>query len=156
VPVVGTVNTFISNIVKEWQDASPAANLQFANRFGDDVQIVTDSALKQIVFNLLDNAQEASPNWIQLTASREEDTLLLEVRDAGKGFATEILEHLGTPYQSTKGRGGGLGLFLVVNVVRKLGGSVTAHNLAEGGAVVALRIPLETLTMGPHRRNAAP
>ena len=156
VPVVSTVNTFIADIVKEWQDASPAANLQFANRFGEDAQIVTDSALKQIVFNLLDNAVEASPGWIQLTASREADTLVLEVRDLGKGFAPEILEHLGTPYQSTKGRGGGLGLFLVVNVVRKLGGSVTARNLAEGGAVVSLRIPLETLTMGPHRRSVSP
>ena len=142
--------------MKEWQDASPAANLQFANRFGDDVQIVIDSALKQIVFNLLDNAVEASPGWIQLTASRDEDTLLLEVRDLGKGFAPDILDHLGTPYQSTKGRGGGLGLFLVVNVVRKLGGSVTARNLAEGGAVVSLRIPLETLTMGPHHGSVSP
>ncbi|MEJ0038910.1 MAG: ATP-binding protein [Gammaproteobacteria bacterium] len=156
VPVVNTVNAFISDIVKEWQDASPGANLRYANRFGADVQIVTDSALKQIVFNLLDNAFEASPSWIQLTASHEEDTLLLEVRDAGKGFAQEALEHLGTPYQSTKGRGGGLGLFLVVNVVRKLGGSVTARNLAEGGAVVSLHIPLETLTMGPHQRKASP
>lgn len=156
VPVVTTVNAFISDIAKEWQDASPAANLQFANRFGEDAQIVTDSALKQIVFNLLDNAFEASPGWIQLTASRHEDTLVLEVRDAGKGFAQEVLEHLGTPYQSTKGRGGGLGLFLVVNVVRKLGGSVTARNLAEGGAVVSLHIPLETLTPGPHRRSASP
>lgn len=156
VPVVTTVNAFISDIVKEWQDASPSANLQYANRFGADVQIVTDSVLKQIVFNLLDNAFEASPSWIQLTASHEEDTLVLEVRDAGKGFTQEILEHLGTPYQSTKGRGGGLGLFLVVNVVRKLGGSVTARNLSEGGAVVSLSIPLETLTMGPHQRSAAP
>ena len=81
---------------------------------------------------------------------------MLEVRDAGKGFTQEILEHLGTPYQSTKGRGGGLGLFLVVNVVRKLGGSVTARNLSEGGAIVSLSIPLETLTMGSHQRSAAP
>jgi two-component system sensor histidine kinase RegB len=156
VPVVTSVNAFISDIVKEWQDASPAANLQYANLFGADEQIVTDSTLKQIVFNLLDNAFEASPTWIQLTAAREDDTLVLEVRDAGKGFATEILEHLGTPYQSTKGRGGGLGLFLVVNVVRKLGGSVTARNLAEGGAVVSLRIPLETLAMGPHQQSSPP
>jgi two-component system sensor histidine kinase RegB len=156
VPVVTTVNAFISDIVKEWQDASPAANLQYANLFGADEQIVTDSTLKQIVFNLLDNAFEASPTWIQLTAARENHTLVLEVRDAGKGFAAEILEHLGTPYQSTKGRGGGLGLFLVVNVVRKLGGSVTARNLGEGGAVVSLRIPLETLAMGPHQHSTAP
>jgi two-component system sensor histidine kinase RegB len=156
VPVVTSVNAFLADIVKEWQDASPSANLQYANFFGDDEQIVTDSTLKQIVFNLLDNAFEASPNWIQLTAAREDDTLVLEVRDAGKGFAPEILEHLGTPYQSTKGRGGGLGLFLVVNVVRKLGGSVTARNLAEGGAVVALRIPLGTLAMGPHQHGTPP
>lgn len=156
VPVVTTVDTFISDIVKEWQDATPGGNLQYANFFDADAQIVTDSALKQIVFNLLDNAFEASPGWIQLTASHEEDTLVLEVRDAGKGFAPEILDHLGTPYQSTKGRGGGLGLFLVVNVIRKLGGSVTARNLAEGGAIVSLRIPLETLTMGPHQRSASP
>jgi two-component system sensor histidine kinase RegB len=156
VPAVTTVNAFISDIAKEWQGASPAANLQFANRFGTDEQIVIDSALKQIVFNLLDNAFEASPSWIQLTASRDDDTLVLEVRDAGKGFAPEILEHLGAPYQSTKGRGGGLGLFLVVNVVRKLGGSVSARNLAEGGAAVSLHIPLETLAMGPHQRSASP
>jgi two-component system sensor histidine kinase RegB len=156
VPAVTTVSAFISEIVKEWQDASPSANLQYANRFGTDEQIVTDSALKQIVFNLLDNAFEASPSWIQLTASREEDTLVLEVRDAGKGFALEILQHLGTPYQSTKGRGGGLGLFLVVNVVRKLGGSVSARNLPEGGAAVSLHFPLETLAMGPHQRSASP
>jgi two-component system, sensor histidine kinase RegB len=155
VPEVTTVNAFIAEIVREWQDATPAANLQYANLFGADVQIVTDSALKQIVFNLLDNAFEVSPNWIQLTAAHEDDTLVLEVRDAGKGFAADILEHLGTPYQSTKGRGGGLGLFLVVNVVRKLGGSVCARNLAEGGAIVSLRLPLETLTMGSSAAGAA-
>jgi two-component system sensor histidine kinase RegB len=155
VPVVTTVNMFISDIVREWQETSPGANLQYANVFGADVQIVTDSALKQIVFNLLDNAFEASPDWMQLTAAHEEDTLVLEVRDAGKGFPPEILEHLGAPYQSTKGRGGGLGLFLVVNVVRKLGGSVAARNLAEGGAVVSLRLPLETLTMGPSSAGTA-
>jgi two-component system, sensor histidine kinase RegB len=88
-----------------------------------------------------------------LTAKHEEDTLLVEVRDAGAGFATEILEHLGTPYQSTKGRGGGLGLFLVVNVVRKLGGSVTARNLPGRGATVTLILPLQTLTVGSTRHG---
>ena len=155
-PIVTTVNAFLAEIAKEWQDATPSANLLYDNTFGADVPIVADSTLKQLVFNLLDNALEASPSWIQLTASREEDTLVLEVRDAGKGFAQDILDHLGTPYQSTKGRGGGLGLFLVVNVVRKLGGSVMARNLTEGGAAVALRIPLETLAMGPHEQSASP
>ena len=152
-PVATTVHDFLSGIVTEWRAATPSATLEYRNTFGENVPIVADSTLQQIVFNLLDNAFEVSPDWIQLTATHEGDTLLLEVRDAGAGFATEILEHLGTPYQSTKARGGGLGLFLVVNVVRKLGGSVSARNLPEGGAVVSLRLPLETLTIGAPRNG---
>jgi len=152
-PIVTTVNEFLAGIVKEWQTATPGATLYYENDFGADVPIVADSPLKQIVFNLLDNAFEASPGWIQLTAKHEEDTLSLEVRDAGAGFTPEILEHLGTPYQSTKGRGGGLGLFLVVNVVRKLGGSVSARNLPGRGAAVTLSLPLQTLTVGSPRHD---
>jgi two-component system sensor histidine kinase RegB len=150
-PVATTVHDFLAGIVTEWREATPSATLRYQNTFGANVPIVADSTLKQIVFNLLDNAFEASPRWIQLTATHEGDTLLLEVKDAGPGFAPEILEHLGTPYQSTKTRGGGLGLFLVVNVVRKLGGSVSARNLPEGGALVSLRLPLGTLTIGAPR-----
>ncbi|MBC7500340.1 MAG: sensor histidine kinase, partial [Herminiimonas sp.] len=47
-----------------------------------------------------------------------------------------------------KGRpGGGLGLFLSVNVARTLGGSVTAHNRTQGGAVVRITLPLAALTL---------
>jgi two-component system sensor histidine kinase RegB len=147
-PAVTTVDDFLTDVVSSWKAGRPSARLHYRNAFGANVPIISDSTLKQVVFNLLDNAFEASPDWIQLTATHEGDTLLIEVRDAGAGFAPDMLTHLGTPYQSTKGRGGGLGLFLVVNVIRKLGGSVTARNLAEGGAAVTLSLPLETLTIG--------
>ncbi|MNU03328.1 Histidine kinase-, DNA gyrase B-, and HSP90-like ATPase [compost metagenome] len=60
-----------------------------------------------------------------------------------------MLDHLGEPYQSTKQRpGSGLGLYLVVNVARTLGGSVTARNRApEGGAEVSIRLPLAAVAM---------
>jgi two-component system sensor histidine kinase RegB len=60
-----------------------------------------------------------------------------------------MLAQFGKPYQSSKGKpGGGLGLFLVVNVVRKLGGSVIAANRPEGGASVTLKLPLSALALG--------
>src|SRR3546814_4953842 len=63
------------------------------------------------------------------------ESLLLTIRDHGGGFAPEMLMQIGKPYQSSKGRpGGGLGLFLVVNVVRKFGGRVSARNHPNGGA----------------------
>jgi two-component system sensor histidine kinase RegB len=60
-----------------------------------------------------------------------------------------MLAALGKPYQTSKGRrGGGLGLFLVVNVVRKLGGTVAARNGAAGGAIVTLTFPIASLSPG--------
>jgi two-component system sensor histidine kinase RegB len=103
-----------------------------------------------MIWNVLDNALEASPQWLHLVAKREDESLTLVVTDAGPGFAPGMLDQFGKPYQSTKGRaGGGLGLFLVVNVARTLGGTASARNRAEGGAVVRLNLPLSAIALEP-------
>lgn len=148
-PQVTTVHDFFGELVDEWRVARSVKALVYENRFGDDLPIVSDSALKQVVFNVLDNAIEVSPLWIRLAVEREDDMLVLKVSDMGPGFAREMLAQLGKPYNSSKGRpGGGLGLFLVVNALRKLGGSVVAENRPVGGALVTLNLPLAALTIG--------
>ena len=110
--------------------------------------MVGDATLEQMVFNVLDNAREASPNWVGLHAESDEDVLRIVVTDKGPGFTPAVLAHVGTPYQSTKGRpGSGLGLFLSMNVARTLGGSVTARNRPEGGAEVTITIALATIAL---------
>ncbi|MBR0826640.1 HAMP domain-containing histidine kinase [Bradyrhizobium manausense] len=144
-----TVTAFLTALVEEWRNARSARTLYFTNAFGEDVAIVSDIALKQVIFNVLDNGYEVSREWVELIAEREGDNLVLSISDRGPGFAPEMLAQLGKPYQSSKGRaGGGLGLFLVVNVVRKLGGTVTAENHRKRGATVRLVLPLSTLAIG--------
>ncbi|WP_249159119.1 ATP-binding protein [Bradyrhizobium jicamae] len=144
-----TVTAFLAALVEEWRTTRPSATLYFRNAFGNDLPIVSDIALKQAIFNVLDNAAEVSRDWIELMAEREDDRLVLSVSDRGPGFAAEMLAHVGKPYQSTKARpGSGLGLFLVVNVIRKLGGVVTARNRRDIGAIVRLELPLSTLAIG--------
>ena len=110
--------------------------------------IASDDLLRQVLFNVLDNALEASPAEIGLCVAQEGEVLCLTIRDTGPGFAGNMLQELGRPYQSTKeAPGHGLGLFLVVNVIRKLGGHVMASNRPEGGAIVELRIPLSALAV---------
>jgi len=144
-PSVTTLSGFLDQIVGEWR-LRMAGDLRFENLFGEDMTIVSDPALKQVIGNVIDNAVEVSPRQVRMAASRIGEALVLDVRDYGPGFTPDMLQNFGRPYASTKGRaGGGLGLFLVVNVMRKLGGRVDVANPLDGGASVRLTIPLASL-----------
>lgn len=143
-----TLATFLDELVAQWRRTRPVAELVYENRFGADPAIVSDSAVTQMICNVLDNALEASGKWVRFEVARDDDELLLVVTDRGPGFPPAMLAQLGKPYQSSKGRpGGGLGLFLVVNVARTLGGRVVAQNLPEGGAEVRISLPLAAVML---------
>jgi len=81
-----------------------------------------------------------------LVVACESDILTVRVLDEGQGFSPAMLQRLGKPYESSKGRpGGGLGLFLSVNVARKLGGTIEAFNRPVRGAEVRITLPLSAL-----------
>lgn len=151
-PAVTTVRAFIDEIADEWRAAHPAVRMRYRNAAPDALAIVADPALAQVIRNVLDNAAEASPGGIGLAARREGAMLAITVTDEGAGFPPEMLARIGKPYASSKARpGGGLGLFLVVNVMRKLGGGVAAANRAGGGAEVTVTLPLAALGLAERR-----
>lgn len=144
-----TVRALFNRIVADWSQARDFKPVRFDDLFGQDVPIVSDVVLQQAVFNLLDNAAEVSPIGIVIALSRAADMLVLTVRDEGPGFAPEQLTNLGKPYNSSKSElGRGLGLYLVGNVARKLGGTLTAHNIDGAGAEVVIRLPLVAIQLG--------
>ena len=145
-PHVTTARALVDGMAAEWQRSRAMPGLRFVNRIDDDMAIVADVGLRQMLFNILDNAHEASPGDVALDARVEADQLVLAVEDGGPGFDPGMLERLGTPYRSSKGAPGrGLGLFLSVNVARTLGGTIAARNRPGGGAAVTVRIPLQAL-----------
>ncbi|MFZ5748472.1 MAG: ATP-binding protein [Pseudomonadota bacterium] len=147
-PQVTSVRAFVDGIVADWRTHRTAGTIDFVDRFGKDVTIVSDAALKQVIGNILDNAVDVSPDWVGVTLTREQGAMVLEIADRGPGFAPEMLENFGRPYRSTKGEpGGGLGLFLLVNVVRKLGGEALAFNRPAGGALIRVTLPLAALAL---------
>ncbi|GAA5234081.1 HAMP domain-containing histidine kinase [Verticiella sediminum] len=147
-PAATTVHTFLDEVVGEWRSTRHTDTLDYDNDFGPDLSIVSDTALKQVIHNVLDNALEASPARQRLLVKRAGDALVLTVMDEGPGFTPDMLKQVGKPYQSTKGTPGrGLGLFLVLNVARTLGGGLTVSNHAEGGARVQLWLPLTALRL---------
>lgn len=147
-PGLTRLQDFIDQLASAWRRAHPHAELTLQCEALPEVEIISDTALQQVVANLLDNAAEAAPGarLTLVAACPDAGTLSLSVLDDGPGFDAERLKHFGEPYQSSKGQPGrGMGLFLSVNVARTLGGRLEARNREEGGAAVTLTLPLASL-----------
>lgn len=139
-----TLRAFVADVVASWNGDGVA--VQIRDELSQNPSIIADPALRQVLGVLFDNAVEAGAKRISVTTTRTGDTLGIAVRDDGPGFPAVILLAWGKPYNSTKLRAGaGLGLFLLMNVIRSLGGRVEASNPPAGGAEVRLTLPLSAL-----------
>ena len=146
-PAIRRLSDFLYEVVGDWRDrAGSDVEISLTGPSPLNPSIIADPALQQVLSALMDNAAEAGASQIVLDAVADLEVLILTCTDDGPGMPSEILKNLGQPYQSTKGRAGsGLGLFLLVNVMRTLGGQVVAENLRQGGTQVRLRLPREAL-----------
>jgi len=117
-------------------------------RSSGPVTVLADAALlHRVIANLLDNELNHLPAscTVSLKLCENEDNATLVVEDDGPGFASEIGVRMFE--QRMKGReskGHGLGLAFVEAVVRAHGGSVTASNRPEGGALLSISWPRAT------------
>jgi two-component system sensor histidine kinase MprB len=111
--------------------------------------------LDRAVGNLLDNAARHSPPGGTVEVSA--DTEGVRVRDHGSGIAEADLPYVFDRFYrgaNSRGRqGSGLGLAIVRQVVEQHGGTVTAENAPDGGALFTLRLPASPAS-GPDADDA--
>ncbi|AKH21005.1 sensor histidine kinase [Sedimenticola thiotaurini] len=143
------LDALVSEVLDLYRSAGLVTGLQVRLE-ADGGRVEADPVrLRQVVHNLIKNAQEAvspveNPKIDISTALLVENdcsVVQLEVKDNGPGFDPEILPHLFEPYVTTKTRGTGLGLAVVKKIAEEHGGSIRADNRAEGGASLILRLP---------------
>ncbi|MFO7576860.1 MAG: ATP-binding protein [Pelovirga sp.] len=105
--------------------------------------------LEQAVVNLLTNAIKYSPagGRVAVTATQEENRLVLKVEDWGCGIAAEHLPRLFERFyradkaRSRKQGGTGLGLAIVKHIVQAHAGDVTVHSTPGSGSTFSISIP---------------
>jgi nitrogen fixation/metabolism regulation signal transduction histidine kinase len=109
-------------------------------------RIVGDAAqLRQVIHNLLQNAQDALADIerprVTIATATTDAWVELAVTDNGTGFPEHMLQRVFEPYVTTKPKGTGLGLAIVKKIIEEHGGDVRVANVAPAGARVTLRLP---------------
>jgi PAS domain S-box-containing protein len=109
------------------------------------------SRVDQVLTNLISNAiRYAAGQPIEVTVKREGDEAVMRVRDHGPGLPPGSEERIFERFEraaSPRHYGGlGLGLYVVHQIARGHGGSVTASNADGGGACFEVRLPIRRST----------
>jgi len=108
-----------------------------------------DAAIESILANLLNNSLAAfvagggSERRVRVRTEIEGQFWFLRVSDSGPGFQDISLEDIWLPGQTTRPGGTGLGLTIVRDAAKDLGGTVEAFTSSDlGGAEVLIRLPI--------------
>ena len=107
----------------------------------------SEDRLIQVFENILDNAVSFSPrgSHIAVKADGDDRTIVVTVRDHGPGIAEEnlgrIFDRFFTYRPEERRKHTGLGLSIVKAIAEGYGGSVSAANAADGGAIFEVRLP---------------
>lgn len=106
--------------------------------------------------NIVENAIDFARSRVDIGAAWNDEEVVVTIRDDGPGFSPEVIDRLGEPYVTTRGRaaaepreGGGLGLgfFIAKTLLERTGARVAITNraLPDSGAVITVRWPREVM-----------
>ncbi|MGY2491125.1 sensor histidine kinase [Cupriavidus sp. CP313] len=116
--------------------------------------------LRQVIHNLLQNAQDAAAENVAAgraaphitlhtetveykdSAGENRQAVKLTIADNGPGFAPRILSRAFEPYVTTKAKGTGLGLAMVKKIIDEHGARIELRNRMEGAEIVGAQISI--------------
>ena len=123
--------------------------IQASYKIEKDVEYVVSDRdlLKRVLFNLINNAVEAMPDGGDLTvhAFKQDNDLVIEVKDTGVGIPDAVKPKLFTPMVTTKSKGQGFGLAVIKRITEGLGGTVSFESQEGKGTTFIVRLPPKEL-----------
>ncbi len=139
----------INEVVGELAFWPDAGHLKYVNEVGDSVMVYSDRArVKIILHNLVSNGikyadRAKDESWIRFVCEQKDKEWVLRISDNGIGIRHEHLDKVFNMYfrATDLSKGSGLGLFIVKETIRKIGGNVTVHSTFGSSTVFTLEIP---------------
>jgi signal transduction histidine kinase len=151
------LDELVRGMIGLYEPSMTDKGLEVKLRSAGPIKVFADPALlHRVIANLLENELKHLPASCRACVSLRVDDRMasLTVEDNGPGFDAEIGRHLfERRVKGRASRGHGLGLAFVEAVVRVHGGTVTAENRPEGGALLTLTLPLCETQMRPEKQT---
>lgn len=143
----------LSATVESWlREIAPQIppQIQLETRYGwtPDVQVNAEQ-LRSVLVNLVLNAVEATSagGKILVETAQENSCAILAVSDTGRGMSREFMQRkLFRPFQTTKTRGMGIGLYQCKHIVEAHGGTLTAESEEGKGTRMIVCLPCEAVS----------
>jgi len=150
------ISELIHDIVDEMAPVAAARGLNLTSEVSTIPPVHADKGrLKQVLTNLISNAFKFTDQGeVSIKVKyNDPDSLLIQVKDTGRGISFEELEHIFDPYRrrsSEKQALGGLGIGLAISkmIIELHHGKIWAENNPGGGAVFSFIIPLKSNVQG--------
>jgi nitrogen fixation/metabolism regulation signal transduction histidine kinase len=143
------LNAMIEEILELYPDSKDLRSIRA--QLSDDLPRILGDAtqLRQVVHNLLQNAQDATseaddnPHSVRIDVTTEtvhyaeaegstRTAVRLTIADNGSGFDPRMLARAFEPYATSKRRGTGLGLPVVKKIIEEHGGTIELQNRKDG------------------------
>ncbi len=133
-------------------------SLEWAGEEDKTLVMGNESALKQVVLNLVSNAIRYSPAGSKVTVSLRSEMnkkvddqtckqIVAEFADAGCGIRDDQIGKIFEPGFSGSGDTSGLGLAVCERIMKQHGGKISASNGIHGGATFTLQFPVYQMEM---------
>jgi len=112
-----------------------------------EIQAIEDQ-IRQVVLNLLINAEEAIPvngGTIKISTENKKDEVVIRLEDSGKGVKPEIKSRIFEPFFSTKQSvlGTGMGLSVSYGIIKNHGGKIEVESdPTQGGSTFIVTLPV--------------
>lgn len=146
-PVESSMNEVLNHVV-DYMDRRTSSQVQMIRHFPDhEVMVMMNASLFEwVIENLCKNAVDAmeGKGTITLTLTEEDQRVVIDVQDTGKGIKKKDLNDVFTPGFTTKKRGWGLGLSLAKRIVEEYHKGHIYVKQSEVGKGTTFRIEMRT------------
>lgn len=131
---ISPAGIYLDRLIGNWQKQRKITGLIYKPQaLYLQENILADLTITQAITNILNNAADASPEYIEIKIKREASSIAICVLDKGNGFPDDFCYKPGEELMSSKEHGLGIGLLLTHATIHRIGGQIVCFNDEKNG-----------------------